>query len=156
SSGAARPPAFHNFAMPRIRLGADRGARHPRSQGGTMIGSRPHTGFGRWPAASACLAAALILLAGAAHGQQAPVEAQDQAAPQPKIAPPAEPNRPDLIDAFGHWIENSVTNWNSGLKDAAGAAGDAAKGAGNVVTDTAGAVARIPTSRVIAERAVCP
>src|SRR5262249_501229 len=41
-------------------------------------------------------------------------------------------------------------------KDAAGAAGDAAKGAANVATDTAGAVARIPATRVIAERATCP
>ena len=122
-------------------------------------------------AAGACLAAAFILLAGAAHGQQAPAQtatqspaqAQDQAQQQPKVAPPVEPNRPGFIDVFGHWIDSSVGNWNSGLKgatdaakDAAGAANDAAKGAGTVVTDTAGAVARIPATRVIAERATCP
>jgi hypothetical protein len=128
--------------------------------------------------AGACLAAAFILLTGVAQGQQAPAQAtaqapvqpQDQAQQQPKIAPPVEPNRPGFIDAFGHWIENSVTNWNSGLKGAAdvakdaagvaqgaaGAASDAAKGAGNVVTDTAGAVARIPATRVIAQRTLCP
>jgi hypothetical protein len=125
-----------------------------------MATPRPRTAScGRF-AARACFVAAL-LLAGAAHGQQAPVDAQDQ--PQPKIAPSVEPNRPGFIDAFGHWIETSVSNWNSGLKgaadvakDAAGAASDAAKGAGNVVTDTAGAVARIPAARVIAERATCP
>jgi hypothetical protein len=122
-------------------------------------------------AAGACLAAGFILLTGAAHGQQppnqatapAPVQAQDQAQQQPKIAPSAGPNRAGFIDSFGHWIENSVSNWNSGLKgaadvakDAAGAANDAAKGAGNVVTDTADAVARIPATRVIAQRVICP
>jgi hypothetical protein len=117
------------------------------------------------------VAAVLVLIAGATLGQQAPLPPQDQAQQQqPKIAPAVEPNRPGFIDAFGHWIENSVSNWNSGLKGAtdvakdaagvaegaAGAATDAAKGAGNVVTDTAGAVARLPASRVIAERATCP
>jgi hypothetical protein len=104
-----------------------------------------------------------MLLAGAGHGQQAPTAVPDQPAPQPKIAPQTDPDRPGLIDAVGHWIGDSVTNWNSGLKgaadvakDAAGAAGDAAKGAANVATDTAGAVARIPTTRVIAERVTCP
>jgi hypothetical protein len=122
-------------------------------------------------AAGACLAAAFVLLAGAVHGQQAPAQittqapaqAQDQAAQQPKIAPPVEPNRPGFIDSFGQWIENSVGNWNSGLKgaadvakDAAGAANDAARDAGSVMTDTAGAVARIPATRVIAQRTLCP
>jgi hypothetical protein len=120
-------------------------------------------GLGGQFAPYACLAVALMLAGGAAHGQQAPAAPQDQPAPQPKIAPPVEPDRPGFIDAFGHWIESSVTNWNSGLKDAAGvakdaagAAGDAAKGAANAATDTAGAVARIPATRVIAERATCP
>jgi len=110
------------------------------------------------------VAAVLVLIAGATQGQQAPVPPQDQVQQQqPNIAPAVEPNRPGFIDAFGHWIENSVGNWNSGLKDAAGvaqdaagAASDAAKGAGNVVTDTADAVARLPSTRVIAERATCP
>jgi hypothetical protein len=128
-----------------------------------MITSRPRrVTCGRF-ALSACLAAALTLLAGAGHGQQARAPAQDQPAPQPKIAPPAEPDRPGLIDTLGHWIGDSVGNWNSGLKGAAGVAkdaaevaGDAAKGAASVATDTAGAVARIPATRVIAERATCP
>src|SRR5215475_1006023 len=117
-------------------------------------------------AAGACLATTLILLVGTAYGQQppaqatnpaaaqAPVQSQDPAQ-QPKIAPPGEPDRGGFLDAFGHWIESSVNNWNSGLKgaadvakDAAGVANDAAKGAGSVVTDTAGAVARIPGTRV--------
>jgi hypothetical protein len=125
--------------------------------------------------ARVCVAAAVVLLAGVAQGQQAPVPPQDQAQQQqPKNAPPVEANRPGFIDAVGHWLDSSVNNWNSGLKgasdaakdaagvarDAAGVAGDAAKdaakGAGNVVTDTAGAVARIPSTRVIAERTVCP
>jgi len=130
-------------------------------------------------AAGACLAAGLILLAGMAHGQQAPAQAttqlpgqaQDQAEQQqPKVAPSVEPDRSGFIDTFGHWIGSSVSNWNSGLKgaadvakdaadvakDAAGAASDAARGAGTVVTDTAGAVARIPATRVIAQRTLCP
>src|SRR5262249_43199280 len=122
-------------------------------------------------AAGVCLAAAFVLLAGAAHSQQAPVQittqppaqAQDQAALQPKITPPVEPNRPGFIDSFGQWIENSVGNWNSNLKgaadvakDAAGAANDAARDAGSVVTDTAGAGARIPATRGSAQRTPCP
>jgi hypothetical protein len=105
-----------------------------------------------------------MLLAGAAQGQQPPAAAQDQPQqPQPKIAPAVEPNRPGFIDAVGGWIQNSVSGWNSGIrgaadaaKDAADVAGDAAKGAANAATDTAGAVARIPSTRVIAERTVCP
>jgi hypothetical protein len=99
-----------------------------------------------------------MLLAAPAHGQQPPAAPQDQPAPQPKIAP-VEPDRPGFIDAFGRWIGSSVTNLKGAAdvaKDAAGAAGDAAKGAANVATDTAGAVARIPATRVIAERATCP
>jgi hypothetical protein len=121
--------------------------------------------------ARVCAAAALVLVAGVTHGQQAPVQPQDQAQQQqPKIAPSVEPNRPGFFDAVGHWIENSVGSLKGATdaaKDAAGvardaagvasdAAKDAAKGAGNVVTDTAGAVARIPSSRVIAERTLCP
>jgi hypothetical protein len=130
--------------------------------------------LGKQVVARVCVAAALVLVAGATQGQQAPVPPQDQTQQQPKIAPAVEPNRPGFIDAFGHWIENSVGTWNSGVKGAAdvakdaagmaqGAAGaatdaatDAAKGAGNVVTDTAGAVARLPSTRVIAERTICP
>ncbi len=129
-----------------------------------MTGLRPRRVLGGRFALSAWLAAALLLPGAAVQGQQAPqppAAPPDQTAPQPKVAPEAD--RPGFIDAVGHWIGDSVTNWNSGLKgaadaakDAAGAAGDAAKGAANVATDTAGAVARIPSTRVIAERATCP
>jgi hypothetical protein len=132
-----------------------------------MTGSRPSMLAGGRLALCAGFAAVLLLPAGTTHGQQAPAAppTQEEPAPQPKNAP--EPDRSGFIGTVGHWIENSVTNWNSGLKDAAGvakdAAGtatgvatDAAKGAGNVVTDTAGAVARIPATRVIAQRATCP
>src|SRR5262245_43432210 len=109
-----------------------------------MFRSRSHTVFGA-QAVCACLAAAFALLAGAAQGQQAPAATQAEQTPaateeqpQPKIAPPVESNRSGFIDAFGRWIETSVGNWNSGIKgaadvakDAAGAATDAAKGAGN-------------------------
>ena len=132
-----------------------------------MTGSRADRISCSGAAARVCAAVAVLLLAGVAQGQQAPLQLQDQSQQQQPKIPPVEPNRPGFIDAFGRWIESSVGNWNSGIKDAADvakdaagaandAAFDAAKGAGNVVTDTAGAVARIPATRVIAERATCP
>jgi hypothetical protein len=103
-----------------------------------------------------CAAAAFMLLAGPASAQ-APAELQAQSdvtSPQPKSTPPA--NRPGFIDAFGHWIESSVSDWNAGLKGAADVAKDAADAATTVTRDTAGAVVRFPGTRVIAERATCP
>jgi hypothetical protein len=87
--------------------------------------------------------------------------AQTPTAPAPPpaesaaTAPPAAAQS-GFIDAFGHWIEDSVTNWNSGLKGAADVAKDAADAASSATRDTAGAVARLPGARVIAERATCP
>lgn len=106
-----------------------------------------------------CAAAAFVLLAGPSSAQapQTPAEPQaqpDVTSPQPKSAPPA--NRPGFIDAFGHWIEDSVSNWNAGIKGAADVAKDAADAATTATRDTAGAVVRIPGTRVIAERATCP
>jgi hypothetical protein len=122
----------------------------------------------------------LLLLAGIADAQapqnllapqQAQPQAQTQAQTQPQSQPPTQPdvaptppaNRPGFIDAFGHWIESSVSDWNSGLKgaaDAAKGAADVAKGAADAATtatrDTAGAMVRLPVSRVISERATCP
>ena len=106
-----------------------------------------------------CAVAAVMLLAGPASAQapQTPAEPpaqSDVTSPQPKTALPA--NRPGFIDAFGHWIESSVGNWNAGLKGAADVAKDAADAATTVTRDTAGAVVRFPGTRVIAERATCP
>jgi hypothetical protein len=103
----------------------------------------------------------LLLLAGTADAQApqnlvAPQQAQPQPQPQPDVPPTTPGNRPGFIDAFGHWIESSVNDWNSGLKGAADAAKDAADAAGSVTRDTAGAMVRLPGSRVIAERATCP
>jgi hypothetical protein len=121
-----------------------------------MTGSQPGAiGHRRSVVRMGC-AAAVMLLAGVAAAQapQAPAEV----APQPHVsAPPAPaPERPGFIDAFGHWIESSVSNWNAGLKGAADVAKDAADVAGTVTRDTAGAVVRFPGTRVIAERATCP
>ena len=107
------------------------------------------------------VAAACLLLVASATAQtpQAPADAQTSQPSAPQASPPAA-EQPGLIDAFGHWIGNSVSNWNAGLKDAAGVATDAAKDAADaastVTRDTAGAVARFPASRVIEQRATCP
>jgi len=125
-----------------------------------MTGSRPSAVAPRWLERIAFAAAAVLTLAGAALAQvpqapQAPVQLQPPAVPSSQ--PHENPGmRPGFIDAFGHWIQNSVTNWNSGVQDATGVAKDAANAAGTVTRDTAGAVARIPGTRVIAERATCP
>src|SRR5579862_6267673 len=127
-----------------------------------MTGSRPaRRACGRAAARLyAVVAASTVLVAAAAPqapqhpaGTAQPGAAQSGATPPPAASPA---NRPGFIDAFGHWIANSVTGWNSGIKDATDAAKDAADTAGSVTRDTAGAVARIPGARVIAERAICP
>jgi hypothetical protein len=116
------------------------------------------------------MAGVALLLAGAAVAQapqQVPQRApQAPQAPMPLQAPTTAPQqpqaamppgtRPGFIDAFGHWIQGSVTDWSSGIQDATGVAKDAANGVGAVTRDTAGAVARIPGTRVISERATCP
>src|ERR1700687_6227066 len=126
--------------------------------GATMTGSRARAIEHRRLAMRLGRAvAAFMLLAGPASAQapQTPAEAQsDVTPPQPKTTLPA--NRPGFIDAFGHWIESSVGNWNAGLKGAADVAKDAADAATTVTRDTAGAVVRFPGTRVISERATCP
>jgi hypothetical protein len=116
----------------------------------------------RWAAWTACSAAAALLLAGTAAAQtapvpQAPMQLQAPPAPaqQPQDGVPSG-TRPGFIDAVGHWIQGSMSDWNSGLQDVTGAARDAANGVGTVTRDTAGAVARIPGARVVSERAACP
>ncbi|HLH91071.1 MAG TPA: hypothetical protein VKX28_21680 [Xanthobacteraceae bacterium] len=108
------------------------------------------------------------MLAAAAFAQAPPGQIQPQAQIQPQtpmqLQTPATPQtqpqenpgtRPGFIDAFGHWITNSVTNWNDGVKGAGDVARDAANAAGTATRDTAGAVARLPGTRVIAEREIC-
>lgn len=118
-------------------------------------------------AARMCGAAAFVVMFAAAAVAQAPQPPQPPAAqlPQGQAAPPAAPSasratdpgyKPGFIDAFGHWIGDSVTNWNSGLKGAADVAKDAADAAGSATRDTAGAMVRFPGTRVITERATCP
>lgn len=148
-----------------------------------MSGSRNGRSFDRRAAGRFAGAAAVtMLLVGAAIAQAPQATQPPQQPPQVIQAPQASPVQPDangppqtqhgpggggFIDAFGRWIESSVGNWNSGLKgasdaakDAADVAGSAAKGAADAATtvtrDTAGAVARFPGTRVIAERATCP
>lgn len=132
-----------------------------------------YTDFHGGHARIVCAAAGLLVLVVAANAQApaVPPAQPDVGAPPAQAAPPtqAEPGRNGggFIDAFGHFIESSVGNWNSGIKGAADAANsgikgatdaakDAADTAGSVTRDTAGAVARIPSARVISERATCP
>jgi hypothetical protein len=121
-----------------------------------MIGSR-YQRFNRrhTTARICCVAAAMLLVAGAAPAQtpEATTEPPAQVSPPP-ASPPG--TKSGFIDVFGRWIEDSVSNWNTGLKGAADVAKDAAGAATTATRDTAGAVARIPASRVIAERATCP
>jgi len=104
-------------------------------------------------------------------------------AQEPQPRPPSQenaaaPSDSGLVDAFGRWIKDSVSNWNTGVKGAADAAKgaadvatDVAKGAAGVATDvakgaadaattvtreTADAVARIPVARFVNAREVCP
>ncbi len=164
----ARPGRFHNFAIPGVRLVGDcvgdiaRGAFRA-----TMSGLRNDRSF-RGTVRLAGATAVLVVLVGAAIAQAPQVTQPAQQPPQVIQAPPAPPDPNTapppqrglggggFIDAFGHWIESSVGNWNSGLKGASDAAKDATDAATTVTRDTAGAVARLPGTRVIAERATCP
>lgn len=106
-----------------------------------------------------CAAAALMLLVAGAAAQMPPPAAppEPQAQPDGTASPPAAPGQKSgFIDSLGHFIEDSVSTWNSGLKGAAGAAKDAADAAGAATRDTADAVSRWPGARVISERAICP
>ncbi len=117
--------------------------------------------YGRTAVRLGCAAAAFVLLVGGSAAQTPPAPAAPQVDPGAAAAPTPEPvpapgPKTGFIDAFGHWIEDSVSTWNSGLKDAAGVAKDAADAATAATRDTADAVARLPGARVIAERATCP
>jgi hypothetical protein len=126
-----------------------------------MSGLRSDVIWLRRAALTARILAGALLLGGAAAAQapqqpaqvpQPPTQLQAPGAPQPQGGmPPGTP--PGFIDAFGHWIQGSVNDWNSELQ---GVAKDAADAAGTVTRDTADAVAHFPGARVIAERATCP
>lgn len=106
----------------------------------------------------AIAAAALLVLVAAPAAQTQPsqtAQPESEQAPADAAAPTSAPE-PGFIDAFGHWIGDSVSGWNSGLKGAADVAKDAADAAGAVTRDTADAVARLPGARVIEQRATCP
>jgi hypothetical protein len=121
----------------------------------TMTGYRQKTVACRRRMARMCCAAGAFMLFACAAAAQAPQAPEAQA--EPKASPPPAPGyKPGFFDAFGRWIGDSVSNWNAGLKGAADVAKDAADAATTVTKDTAGAVARLPGTRVIAERATCP
>jgi hypothetical protein len=99
-----------------------------------------------------------------------PVPTQGQAAPPPSM--PAAPSyRPGLFDAFGRWMEESTAGFNTnlnatwgeppgkGMSDAAKGAAEATKGAADAMSsaarETAGALSRLPTSRVVIGRERC-
>src|ERR1700761_2152673 len=106
--------------------------------GATMGGFRPYVILPCWAvrtAFGAVAAVAALSIAGAALAQTQQVP-QPPMQLQPPAAPPAAPpqdsvppaTRPGFIDAVGHWIQGSVTDWHSGLQDATGVAKDAANG----------------------------
>jgi hypothetical protein len=97
---------------------------------------------------------ALMMCVGPALAQE------PQQAPRPSQENAAAPGEGGFVDAFGRWIQDSVSNWNAGVKGAADAATDVAKGAADAATtvtrETADAVARIPIARFVNAREVCP
>jgi hypothetical protein len=125
-----------------------------------------------------------VLAAGLAEIGAQPVQTQIEAVPPgqlqhqrtddpapPPLAPPAAqpidpapPSafRPGLLDAFGRWIDNSISDLNAGISGAKGTldkAGDAAKGAtataAGAAKDAAGAIARLPVGRMVDGREKC-
>src|SRR3984957_7761710 len=121
--------------------------------GAAMIGSRRRAAsWPRW--AGGCAAAAALILAGAVAAQapQAPTQLQPPAAPPAQVDPGT---RPGFIDAFRHWIQGSVPNWNDGIKGAGDVAKDAANTAGTVTRDPAGAVAGFLGTGVWDEEGSC-
>ena len=98
-------------------------------------------------------AAGVLMLATGGALAQAP---QEQPSSQPPAATPSSPGGGGLIDAFGRWIQDSVSNWNAGVKATTDVAKGAAETATTVTRETAGAVARIPAARFVNGREVCP
>jgi hypothetical protein len=91
----------------------------------------------------------------------------DDPPPLPSPAQPAEPAspgafRPGFLDAFGRWIDNSISDLNAGISGARGTidkAGDVAKGAAGTAAgaakDAAGAIAKLPVGRMVDGREKC-
>jgi hypothetical protein len=123
---------------------------------------------------------AAILLLPFAHTAAAPEEGRSPAdssapAPQPQSSPAQPPavNKPSFLHELGRWWDDSVANFNAGMKDAQGklndfnaqaneAAKDAAaatqeamKNAADAAKEAATAVVRLPNTRVIEIREPC-
>jgi hypothetical protein len=101
--------------------------------------------------------------------------AQDAAEPSQAAPPPTEPapqagaagpQRPGLVDAFGHLFEQSLSAAGAGLGNAWGtlstlgteagsAASGVAKGAADAAKGTADVVGRLPVSRIVAGHERC-
>ncbi len=104
--------------------------------------------------ALACLAAgALLLLANAAVAQDRGAAKSDPAAAQQET---------DILQSIGRWFERSWAKLNSGYSDVKAnvenlgrEAGVAVKSTANVAKDAAGAVVRIPGTRVVSARELC-
>ena len=94
----------------------------------------------------------------------------DDPAPPPLAPPAVQPGepappsafRPGFLDAFGRWIEGSISDLNAGISGARGTldkAGDVAKDAAGTAAgaakDAAGALARLPVARMVDGREKC-
>jgi hypothetical protein len=121
-----------------------------------LDGASKMTGCGSRRNASVWLcAAAILLLAQAAPGQerqQQPAQATTQTQPE---APP-----PTLLHALTRWFDESLANVGlhdvqSPLGDLGARSGEAVKDAAEVAVGAAGAVVRLPTTRVVTARQRC-
>ncbi len=108
---------------------------------------------------------------GLAPAAESPPAAHAAAQPGAQATPPLAqgvkpPHEPGLMDAFGHWVEGSVSAAGAGLGaawhtlstlgyQAGSAAGDVARGAADAAKGTAAAVGRLPAGRIVAGRERC-
>jgi hypothetical protein len=145
-------------------------------------GCRPKVRAGALIVGGALFASAVFSVATAQSFQaRPPAPASQPAGPVPSVtAPvdqPAQPGwssptpAPGFIDSFTRWMQESTAGFNARLggnsqdmseaaNSAAKSTADVARGAADAVTgiarDTAGALSKLPTSRVAAGRERCP
>ena len=110
----------------------------------------------------ACLCAGAILLGAAAAVAQ---DSNTQPPPATGDAPAAQPDPSEnrgLFGNIGRWLDEQTSNLKSGLSSAGSKvgnigqeAGAAAKGTVDTAKDAAGAVARIPTARMVSGHEQC-
>lgn len=90
--------------------------------------------------------------------------AQDRTAPQgapavaqqaPPPAAPASDRKPGVLEAFGRWFDKSVSGMGKGLENAWRGVGGVGTTAGTAAKDTADALGRLGSTRVVSGRERC-